>query len=100
MTPEELRAQKISWVAGELGFEHPDWSVDKCVALATRAADEMTVSQTRAVDIDHLNRLLRDRDRLWCQAACMALSIDDLNKLLVQFQTLRLEKTDEKTDLN
>jgi hypothetical protein len=25
MTPAEIRQQRISWVAGELGIEHPEW---------------------------------------------------------------------------
>jgi hypothetical protein len=37
MSPEEHRQQMISWVSGELGFEHPDWPMEKCRELAEQA---------------------------------------------------------------
>lgn len=37
MSPAERDEQRISWVAGELGIEHPDWSPEYCRRLAREA---------------------------------------------------------------
>ena len=37
MTPEERRAQAISWVAGEIGIEHPDLTIEECRRRAEKA---------------------------------------------------------------
>jgi thioester reductase-like protein len=37
MTPEERRAQMISWVAGELGIENPELTEEQCRQLAESA---------------------------------------------------------------
>ena len=39
MTKEERRAQKISWVAGEIGMDYPELSMEECRERAIRAID-------------------------------------------------------------
>jgi hypothetical protein len=41
MTPEERRAQKISWVAGELGIEHPELTPEECRSRAEAAMNRL-----------------------------------------------------------
>lgn len=40
MTPAEIKAQRISWVAGEIGMQYPNISAEECRRRAERRAVE------------------------------------------------------------
>jgi hypothetical protein len=65
MTPEEVEAQRISWVIGQMGMTHPEWTREETEARVREALRMPPAgSPTRAALEAEVARL-----REWCSAA-------------------------------
>lgn len=73
MTPEEFEAQRISWVIGQMGMTHPEWTREETEARVREALRLPPAGTPTRAELEAEVARLRE----WCSAAA-----DDLAGLL------------------
>lgn len=73
MTPEEIEAQRVSWVIGQMGLTHPEWTREEAEARVREALRLPSAGAPTRADLESEVARLRE----WCSAAA-----DDLAGLL------------------